>query len=139
MKNWKKSVLHGAAALLVSAVATPLMSTLSHAANVQTIDVQKGKTMKEQGAVLLDVREPYEYEEAHVAGSLLIPLGQLQARVHELRSLGMKPVAVICRSGRRSAIATEILQQAGIKNVYNVQGGMLAWEKAALPIVQRRK
>lgn len=139
MKNWKKSVLHGVAAIVISTVAGPLASTVALAASVQTIDVQQGKAMKEQGAVLLDVREPYEYDEAHVAGSVLIPLGQLQARLQEIRAMGSKPVAVICRSGRRSALALELLQQAGLKNVYNVQGGMIAWERAALPIVQRRR
>lgn len=139
MRNWKKSVLHGVAAVAISAVAGPLASIVAVAADVQSIDVQQGKAMKEKGAVLLDVREPYEYDESHVAGSVLIPLGQLQARLQEIRAMGSKPVAVICRSGRRSALAVEMLQQAGVKNVYNVQGGMIAWERAALPTVQRRR
>lgn len=139
MKNWKKSALQGIAAILLSSGIVPHASTLALAADVKTIDVRQGQAMKEQGAVLLDVREPDEYREAHVPGSILVPLGQLKSRLQEIRALGSKPVAVICRSGRRSSVAAELLMQAGWTNVYNVQGGMIAWERAALPIVEGRK
>lgn len=139
MKNFLKVILRAAIAIAISVGIVPLVSPFATAADVRTIDVRQGKILKEQGAVLLDVREPYEYEQAHVPGSILMPLGQLKTRLQQIRALGTKPVVVICRSGRRSAIAAELLQQAGLTNVYNVQGGMLAWEKAALPIIQGRK
>lgn len=103
------------------------------------VDVQQGRTLKEQGALLLDVREPGEYEQGHAPGSTLIPLGQLSSRLHEIRAYVSRPVAVICRSGRRSAQAAEILSRAGFTSVYNVQGGMNAWEAAALPIIKGGK
>jgi rhodanese-related sulfurtransferase len=139
MKNWKKSALQGLAAILLSTGIVPQVSTLALAGEVKTIDVRQGQAMKDQGAVLLDVREPYEYQEAHVPGSVLVPLGQLKSRLQEIRALGSKPVAIICRSGRRSSIAAELLAQAGWTNVYNVQGGMIAWENAALPVVRGGK
>lgn len=139
MKNWKKTALQGITAILLSTGIVPQVSTLALAADVKTIDVRQGQAMKDQGAVLLDVREPYEYQEAHVPGSVHVPLGQLKTRLQEIRALGAKPVAVICRSGNRSSVAAELLMQAGLTNVYNVQGGMIAWEKAALPVVHGRK
>lgn len=101
-----------------------------------TIDVQQGRVLKEQGVLLLDVREPAEYEEVHAPGSTLLPLSKLPSRLQELRSHLLKPVAVICRSGRRSARAAEIMSRAGFTNVYNVQGGMNAWEAANLPVIK---
>lgn len=139
MKNWKISTLQGITAILLSTGIVPQASTLALAAEIKTIDVRQGQSMKDQGAVLLDVREPDEYQESHVPGSVHVPLGQLKSRLQEIRALGSKPVAIICRSGRRSSIAAELLMQSGWTNVYNVQGGMIAWEKAALPIVQGRK
>jgi rhodanese-related sulfurtransferase len=139
MKNWKISALQGITTILLSTGIVPQVSTLALAAEIKTIDVRQGQAMKDQGAVLLDVREPDEYQEAHVPGSVHVPLGQLKSRLQEIRALGSKPVAIICRSGRRSTIAAELLMHSGLTNVYNVQGGMIAWEKAALPIVQGRK
>jgi rhodanese-related sulfurtransferase len=112
-------------------------STGSTGATIKTVDVVQGQSMNRQGALLLDVREPHEYTEGHAPGSVLIPLGQLASRLNEIRAFEGKPVVVICRSGRRSEQAAGILAKAGFTAVHNVQGGMLAWEKAALPIARR--
>lgn len=79
---------------------------------------------------IVDVREPWEYEMGHVAGSTLIPLGQLAQRVSELDA--EQPVAVICQSGSRSQSAAALLAQKGFKKVYNVVGGMSAWQMSGL-------
>ncbi|PZA06715.1 MULTISPECIES: rhodanese-like domain-containing protein [unclassified Meiothermus] len=81
---------------------------------------------------ILDVREPYEFAAGHVAGAKLIPLGQLAQRAAEIpRNL---PVYVICRSGNRSAQASQILVSKGFSNIHNVQGGLLAWQAAGYPV-----
>ncbi len=80
---------------------------------------------------ILDVRETSEYAEAHVSGSQLIPLGQLAQRMAEVPQ--DKPLVVVCRSGNRSSMAAQMLQQAGI-TCFNMQGGMLAWSRHGLPI-----
>lgn len=77
---------------------------------------------------IVDVREPQEYAEARVQGSILIPLGQLSARLDELRK--DKPVVAMCRSGNRSRVAVEMLQRAGFREVSNLKGGVLAWTKS---------
>jgi rhodanese-related sulfurtransferase len=79
----------------------------------------------------LDVREPAEYAEAHIAGSTLIPLGQLAHRIGKLPQ--DQPIVAVCRSGNRSGVALSLLRRAGFTNVLNLRGGMLAWTRSGLP------
>ena len=83
--------------------------------------------------VLLDVREPNEYEAGRAAGAVSVPLGELRARVGEV-SDAEGPVHVICRSGARSQKAAEFLAGQGLKAV-NVTGGTTAWAAAGKPMV----
>ena len=81
-----------------------------------------------EGAVqILDVREPAEFTGplGHIAGAVLIPLGELAGRAGELKR--ERPIVAVCRAGGRSAQATVILQQQGFKDVANLTGGMLRW------------
>jgi len=82
--------------------------------------------------VLVDVREPWEYRKGHVPGALLIPLGELASRLHELDP--ERPVAVICASGNRSQSAAALVGQKGFKTVYNVLGGTNAWKRSGLEL-----
>lgn len=100
------------------------------------IDVKQAQTMNMQGALLLDVREPGEYTEVHAPNATLIPLGQLGTRLDEIAAYKDKPIAVMCRSGKRSAKAVHLLQEAGYSHVSNVTGGIIAWEKAELNVVR---
>ena len=75
--------------------------------------------------VLIDVREPHEYEICRIKGSTLIPLGEVPARMHELNSAD--EIVVHCRSGARSAQAVDFLMRAGFRKIRNLQGGILAW------------
>lgn len=114
------------------------LATLAQAAGLpESVDVNQAAALQKQGALLLDVREPDEFAEIHAKGAQLIPLGQLESRLNELGPQKDRPIAVICRSGRRSAIAAEILRRAGYNQVSNVSGGTLAWIKAGLPIEHR--
>ena len=101
-----------------------------------TVDVQQAAVLRNQGALLLDVREPGEFAEVHAKGARLIPLGQLAARLNEIVQYKNQPVAVICRSGRRSAQGAEILRNAGFTQVANVEGGTNAWVNAGLPVAR---
>lgn len=80
---------------------------------------------------LLDVREASEWATAHVEGALHIPMGQVPARLAELDRT--QPVAVICRSGNRSAHVTDYLRQVGF-DAHNVEGGLQRWARAGLPV-----
>ncbi len=83
---------------------------------------------------ILDVREPKEFNDelGHIAGAVLIPLGFLKDRTGELDK--SKPVIAVCRSGARSARATQMLEQAGFAKVANLSGGMLRWRAQGSPV-----
>jgi rhodanese-related sulfurtransferase len=79
---------------------------------------------------VVDVREPVEWDAGHIAGALLIPLGEFADRVGELPG---GPLAIVCRSGARSAMAADWLHRSGV-TASNMTGGMKAWVAAGLPI-----
>ncbi|MFN8026364.1 MAG: rhodanese-like domain-containing protein [Acidimicrobiia bacterium] len=96
------------------------------------VEVEEAARLVEGGAFLLDVREPSEWDAGHSPAAVWIPLGELGARLDEVPT--DRTVAVVCRSGGRSAAATDALVQSGIDAV-NVAGGMKAWEGEGLPVV----
>ena len=77
-----------------------------------------------EGARLVDVRQPYEFDEMRVSGAVLVPLATVPDNVDAFRS--EEPVYVICKTGARSARACEFLAAQGVEAV-NVAGGTLAW------------
>jgi rhodanese-related sulfurtransferase len=80
---------------------------------------------------LVDVRTSHEHEAGHIAGTARIELGELTARAEEIDRA--RPVVFYCRSGGRSAMATEAFAQAGY-DAHNMVGGMLEWDAQGLPI-----
>lgn len=81
--------------------------------------------------LLLDVREPQEYEAGNLSG-LNIPLGSLEERMAELPK--NRTIIIHCRSGKRSAIATKLLtEKYHLKEVYNLKGGIKAYQAADTP------
>jgi len=97
---------------------------------MKVITVQELKVLIDQKVdfQLIDVREPYEYEEANLGGHL-IPLGEIPTRYPEISK--DKQVIMQCRSGARSANAAIFLEQNyGYSNLYNLEGGILAWLNA---------
>ncbi len=95
------------------------------------ITVQELQQRLAAGAALVDVREVDEYEQGHVPGARLIPLGELPGRVAEVPA--GEQVLMICRSGARSANAGEFLIGEG-RDVVNVAGGTLAWIEAGFEV-----
>jgi len=87
-----------------------------------------------EDAVVVDVREESEFKQGHIQDSIHIPLGSFVKRVAELEQHKGKPVIVGCRSGARSARACSVLRKQGFERVYNLRGGIMAWESASLPI-----
>jgi molybdopterin/thiamine biosynthesis adenylyltransferase/rhodanese-related sulfurtransferase/molybdopterin converting factor small subunit len=85
--------------------------------------------------VLIDVREPHEYQICKIPFAKLIPLGDLPKRIHELDSAD--EIVVHCKSGARSAKAADFLRQAGFKKVLNMKGGILAWSDKVDPSVPK--
>jgi rhodanese-related sulfurtransferase len=85
-------------------------------------------------ALVLDVREDKEFAEGHIINSLHIPLGSIQQRLNELEKHKDKHIILNCRSGSRSNSACNILRKHGFENVFNLKGGVLAWQSANLPL-----
>ncbi len=86
-------------------------------------------------AVMIDVREPGEYHAAHIAGTTLIPLATLRNDL--LPDISQKKLIVHCMFGKRGSTACEILTMHDPKlEVYNLEGGLTAWENAGLKVVR---
>jgi hydroxyacylglutathione hydrolase len=83
-------------------------------------------------ATVLDVRTPGERTEGSIAGSLFVPLSQLEQRLSEIRR--DRPLIVHCAAGYRSSIAASVLKREGFADVAEIAGGMTAWEAAGLPV-----
>jgi len=92
--------------------------------NVQELKERLDKS--DDSLVLIDVREPHEHEEFNVGGQL-IPLGSVPHELDDLEEHQDDEIVVYCRSGKRSGVAQSLMEQAGFKNVRNLEGGMLAW------------
>jgi len=80
---------------------------------------------------LIDVREDFEYEERHIPGAVLIPLGTLPEHLDSLDK--DKEYIMVCRRANRSRVATELLQANGFTNVKNMLGGMSVWQGETNP------
>jgi rhodanese-related sulfurtransferase len=89
--------------------------------------------------VLLDVREDSEFKDGHIIDALHIPLGKIDSRMEELEKFREKPIIVSCRSGHRSANACAKLRKHGFETVYNLKGGVMAWQSAGLPLQKPTK
>jgi rhodanese-related sulfurtransferase len=106
---------------------------LSERDAVPAVDAAEGHRLVGEGALLLDVREPDEWEAGHAEGALWIPMSEIAARADELPN--EREIVVICRSGGRSARVTAVLNQSGFSAV-NLSGGSQAWAASGLPFVR---
>ena len=99
------------------------------------VDVETVAAIKDDANVfVLDVREQYEYDEGHISGVTLIPMGEIPNRLSEIPT--DQQVIVTCRSGNRSGQVTDFLREQGFTNVHNMEGGINAWSSAGFPVEQ---
>ena len=96
--------------------------------DVATVRALQGR----DDVVLIDVREPEEYAAGYIPGVRLIPMGEVPSRLNEIPT--DKTVIVTCRSGNRSGQITDFLRRNGLTRVHNMQGGLLAWQRAGYPV-----
>jgi rhodanese-related sulfurtransferase len=97
------------------------------------VSVAEAVKLRDAGAFVLDVRQPEEWEQAHIPGATLIPLGELQARSNEVPKDAK--VLVVCRSGNRSQQGRDILLSAGYTTVTSMAGGVTQWQLEGNPVV----
>ncbi len=94
------------------------------------ISVQELKSRLDAGEspLVIDVREPYEYEEYNI-GAELISLGDIPNKLPDLEEYKEKEVIVLCKSGMRSAGAQQFMMKNGFTNVRNMEGGIMEWKR----------
>jgi len=112
-----------------------MMITACNSQSNKTMDPKEfSEKIKADSTLLVDVRTPEEYKEGHLKGALLINYHDSTFAQQVARLDKNKTAYVYCRSGKRSAAAQEIMLKQGFQNVINLDGGIVAWEKAALPV-----
>lgn len=90
-------------------------------------------------ALVLDVRSMAEFKGGHIINAENEPLNGLSNNLKKYEKYKQKPVIAVCRSGSRSSSACGVLRKAGFEQVFNLRGGMMAWESANLPVRRRKK
>jgi rhodanese-related sulfurtransferase len=98
---------------------------MTEATDIQTeVDPAQASEKVAEGAQLIDIRQDYEWEAGHIDGAVHIPMEQLPARIESIDR--ERPIVFQCRSGSRSAFATQIFRESGF-DAYNLAGGLQAW------------
>ena len=123
------------ALIVLAAAAGIVIAQLANPAAVQLpaeISVAQVAQAQKDGAFILDVREPSEWAQAHIAGATLIPLGDLPNRLSAVPK--DREVVVVCRTGIRSAQGRDILKNAGFTQVTSMTGGLNQWQAQGLPV-----
>jgi len=94
--------------------------------------------------LIIDIREPYEYDSLHIKDSISVPRGILESAcdygyeetVPDLAAARAKQVVLVCRSGNRSALAANVMQQMGYTKVYSMKTGIAGWNDFELPMIK---
>jgi rhodanese-related sulfurtransferase len=112
----------------------PEISRLMGAAGeLGTLEVTQ--LMNRQGQMLvLDIRDGTDFATGHLPRARHIPFGELSKRVDEIDKYKDKPVIVTCKNGSRAGAASRFLRKAGFTTVYQLKGGLAAWQQASLPV-----
>jgi rhodanese-related sulfurtransferase len=128
-----------AVALAVAAIASVGLLAGCSSSNeaIKKVDpVEFSEVVKQPGVITLDVRTPEEFNAGHIANAININL-EGSDFTSEVSKLDMNAtIAVYCRSGNRSGVATEQMAELGFVDMYDMQGGILDWEAAGGPVVQ---
>ena len=100
---------------------------------VREIDAARARKLlaEEEGAVLVDIREPSEWETGWIEGALKVPMSQLSDQLEEHRD---RPLVIYCAHGNRSLRVADALAEAGYDDAVSLAGGIVAWEHAGFPI-----
>lgn len=98
--------------------------------------LQATQFLNHENAILVDVREDKEFAEGHIVDALHIPLGKLNDESKTLNKHRKKSIIAYCRTGHRSAAACARLRKQGFDSVYNLRGGVTAWQRDNLPLTR---
>lgn len=123
-------------ALLVLAAALAVPAQAEEAAAIEPQALVERLAWGDQALVVLDVRTAAEYAEGHVPGAQNIPHTELAARIAELDGARARDIVVYCRSGTRAAQALTVLEGAGFKRLFHLQGDYTRWSAEKRPVTQ---
>jgi uncharacterized membrane protein YdjX (TVP38/TMEM64 family)/rhodanese-related sulfurtransferase len=133
-----RKALLALALLAIVAFLPRLIATLRHG---PMLDIPEFRRRLQAGAglLVLDVRRAEEFtgEQGHIEGAMNVPLEELPQRLGELMAYRERPLAIVCRTDRRSAKAVRLLARAGFADVHAVRGGMTRWLDAGLPVTRK--
>ncbi len=128
--NWPLIlIMIGSGAMLVWPLVQGRLSTVREVGALEATAL-----INRRNAVILDVREPKEYEGGRIPNAVHLPQSQLESRGHELKKLTTRPVIAYCGRGQRSRTAAGVLTKVGFAEVYSLRGGLRAWSEAGLPV-----
>ncbi len=91
-----------------------------------------------EDAVVVDVRPMNDFSAGHILHSINIPMNSFKNQLGQLEKHKDKPIVVACRSGAQSSAACKQLRKAGFEKVYNLRGGIMAWQSANLPVSRKK-
>ena len=118
--------------LLFLIIADPIKRHLSGITQLSVMGLTR--LLTDESAVLIVVSEPAEYNKGHTPNSENIPVGKMKEETGRLEKWKSKHVVLVCRSGNRSNKSAFQLKKMQFENIYNLEGGLIAWEKENLPI-----
>jgi rhodanese-related sulfurtransferase len=109
-----------------------------HLSGIAQVGVNEAvQLINRRDAHVLDVREAGEFSAGHIGGARNIPLGTLKSRLGEIDKWKEHPVLLHCATGNRSQGAAATLKAAGFKEVFNLRGGLGAWQQAGMPVEKK--
>jgi rhodanese-related sulfurtransferase len=104
----------------------------------QNISVNEATLLiNREDAIIVDVRESAEWSAGHIPNARHIALGHLSSHLSEIDKFKDKPIILVCASGNRSGSGCGMLKKAGFQQVYNLSGGVGAWNGAGLPMTRK--
>lgn len=129
--NWALVALFVASGIML---VWPELSRALGATGSEIGTFEATRLMNQGPALVLDVRDEKEFAAGHLPKARHIPVRELSGRIGEISKFKDKPVIVMCRTGPRAGAACRYLKRAGFSNVYQLKGGITAWQQASLPI-----
>ena len=128
--------LFGALGLVLGMLVYTEYVRLTTAGSSLTV-AQATRLQNDGDALFLDIRDGAQFKAGHLIDARNIPLKGLEGKVTEINKFKDKPIIVYCENGMRSGKACSTLRKAGFNDVYMLNGGIIAWEKASLPVVTK--
>lgn len=101
--------------------------------------LQATQLINSEGALVVDVRPTADFSQGHIINALNIPMNGFKNQLGTLQKFKDRPILVNCRSGSQSSMACQQLRKEGFPTVYNLRGGILAWQSANLPLTRKRR